>query len=194
MPLVELVLIVVEDARGDLGDWLRRPLCASQRLRSGRGGSGHTVPSSRRNPQICRRDGDMGGVPNGDSGCASSSVVARMPLYLALLRLSVAPSGLPLITAAVGASHSRLLAMRISEVRNHEVKDKLLWRFGSGEARLGAGSAGERRYGKQELDDRGSGPGKMGESAPSGRWLLSWAGLSWLVCATRPDLPWDCFR
>lgn len=169
-----LVLGSDVDDLGDLGEWLRNPLCSSHRLRSGRGGSGHTVPSSSRNPQICRRDGDMHGVWNGDS--SSSTVVARMLLYVELFRL-----GVPAFSCT--SAHSRLLAIRISEVRNQEVKDKLPRRFGSGEdARVGAG--GVIKYGKQELDGVGLGPGKIGDSEPSGMCdsrSLSCAGEGWLV-------------
>lgn len=159
-----MLLVLVEvlsdvDDLGDLGDWLRSPLCASQRLRSGRGGSGHTVPSSSRKPQIWRRDGDMHGDRNGDSICASSSVVARMLLYVELFRR--APGCPCAATNCCWSAHSRLLAMRISDVRNHDVNDKLPRRFGSGEdPRFGTAAAGMIRYGKQELDDGvGSGPG-----------------------------------
>lgn len=106
---------------------------------------------------------------------ASSSVVARMLLYVELFRRGPSPRG----GTIPSACHSLLLAMRISELRNQDVNDKLPRRFGSGEDRCGAESAGVIRYGKHELDDRlGSGPGRMGDSAPSGT-DESRPGLDW---------------
>ena len=129
--------IAIDDL-GDLGAWLRSPLCASQRLRSGLGGSGHTVPSSSRSPQISRRNRD-GDLP-GDSYCDSSHVV-RMLLYV---ELRFGPASIRALMACSSA-HSRLFAMRISDVRSHEVNDKLPRGLGSGEERDGAETAGVMR-------------------------------------------------
>lgn len=135
---------------------LRRPLCASQRLRSGRGGSAHTVPSGSLNPQMSRREGER---LTEDSSCDSSHV-GKMPLYV---ELRLGPSGREFPAPAWFISaHSRLLAMRSSDVRNQELNDKLPRLFGSGDDRDGT-EAGAMENGKQE-DDVGSGPGKIGDS------------------------------
>lgn len=94
------------------------PLCASHRFLSGRGGSGHTVPSFNLNPQISLLDGDLHGDLQGDSN--DSSHVVRMLLYVEELRL----------TPTSDSAHSRLLANRSSEVRSHDVNDKLPRRLG----------------------------------------------------------------
>lgn len=99
---------------GDLGAGFRNPLCASHRFLSGRGGSGHTVPSSNLNPQISLLDGDLQGDSN------DSSHVVRMLLYVDEGRLPPTSD----------SAHSRLLANRSSEVRSHDVNDKLPRRLG----------------------------------------------------------------